>query len=218
MKRRKTAGELVVKAASDSTKYNALEVGHALCEDVLEQLQICADKHKSIINEPEFCVVMLLADDVLIKGVLRRKFYAWPYLPNPRPRQSCFLFRKSDNSLTRLWVLPDAITMSIASEMSNIAPKWRSMKEWSDAFYKGWTNGFKDGQPALINKDPSYFFNLIRKQSGITLLSEHEYLNAHREELIKAGCKQIESLPSEPFDFSKISIDKIIDTKTAVGE
>jgi hypothetical protein len=197
MTKRKTAGALALKAASDPARYDSLEVGHALCQDVLEQLQICIEKHRNIIDEPEFCVVMVLADDPLIKGVLRRKFYAWPYLPKPRPRQSCFLYRKSSDTIIRLWVLPDAFTMAVASEMVNVAPQWQTMKGWSDAFFDG------------------KFFEHIRHQHGIPLLSEAEYLNANREKLVKAGCNDVDAPTTESFDFSKIAIQHIVDTKTA---
>lgn len=198
MPRRITAGELTLKAASDKTKYDYLEVGHALCDDIAGQLQICIEKHKNIIDEPEFCVVMVLADDPLIKGILRRKFYAWPYLPKPRPRQSCFLYRKQTDKITRLWVLPNALTMATISEMTYVSPQWRTMKGWADAFFDG------------------KFFEHIRDQHKINMLSEAEYLDANREKLIQAGCKQFDAPISEPFDFSKIKIDKIIDTKTAL--
>lgn len=197
---RETVGSQSLKARSDSTKYDSLEVGHALCEDVLEQIWKCIDSHKSVINEPEFCVVMVLADDPLIKGVMRRKFYAWPYLPSPRPRQSCFHYEKSSETVSRLWVLPDAMTMASLSETPMVSPAYQTMKFWCDAFFS------------------KSFWHKIRQQHGIKMLSEHEYLNAHRDELIHAGCKLVDSLPPEPFDFSKISVEKIVDTKTAVGE
>ena len=200
MVRRKTAGELANQALQDKTKYDSLEVGHALTDDVAKQIQICIERHMNIIDEPEFCVVMILADDPLIKGILRRKFYAWPYLPKPRPRQSVFLYRKGSDSIIRLWVLPDALSMATASEMNHVSPQWQTMKGWSDAFF--------DGQ----------FFEHIRHQHGITLLSEGEYLNAHREELIKAGCKEVETVPTEAFDFSKIAVKHIVDTNTAISE
>jgi len=198
--RRKTAGELALKAASDTTKYDSLEVGHALCDDVLDQLRICIEKHKSIIDEPEFCIVMLIVDDCLIKGVMRRKFYAWPFLPSPRPRQACFLYKKQNDKISRLWVLPDAFTMATISEMTYVAPQWKTMKGWSDAFFDG------------------KFFEHIRAQHGINMLSEIEYLNANRDKLIEAGCQVPDTAVAEPFDFSKISIKKIVDTKTAISE
>lgn len=192
MKKRKTAGELSIKARSDSTVYDSLEVGHALTVDILAQIRLCIESHHAKIDEPEFCVVMVLADDPLIKGVLRRKFYAWPYLPKPRPRQSCFLYRKLDDSVIRLWVLPDALSMATASEMLSVSPQWQTMKQWSDAFFAG------------------KFFEFIRDQHHITMQSESEYLNTNREKLIKAGCQEVKTLLSEAFDFSKITTKQIV--------
>lgn len=197
-KRRKTAGELSLKARSDTTKYDPLEVGHALTDDIGKQLEDCIVRHIPKINEDEFCVVILLVDDPLIKGVLRRKFYAWPYLPSPRPRQSVFLYRKRDDSLIRLWVLPNAGVMAVLSEMKHVPRKWQTQQAWSIAFFQG------------------TFWEYIRYEHGIDMLSEKEYLHANREKLIQAGCKKIDSSFSEPFDFSKITIDKIVDTKTAL--
>lgn len=186
-----TAGELAVKAASDKVSYNSMEVAHALCDDVLEQIWICIDKHKPIINESVFCVVMVTAGDPLIKNMMRRKFYAWPYLPSPRPQQTCFLYRRSSDDIQYLWSLPDAMTMAELSSMPGVAQQWQRMKFWCDAFYSG------------------RFHEHIRRQHGIILESESEYLNSHRKELIQAGCKERKTLVADPFDFSKISAKKV---------
>lgn len=195
-----TVGAQALKARSDSTGYDSLEVAYAMSEDVLDQLILCVENHKRIIDEDEFCVVMVLADDPLIKGVLRRKFYAWPYLPSPRPRQSCFLYNRRSDELTRLWVLPEAFCMAALSEMVTVAPIWRTMKGWSDAFFDG------------------RFWEHIRDQHHINLLSEIEYLNANREKLIKAGCKEVKSTFSEPFDFSKVSAYKVVDSEDSLSK
>lgn len=216
MKKRKTAGELSLKAASDTTKYDALEVANGAFDDVVQQLMICAERHKPIFDEEEFCVVMVLANDPLIKGVKRKKFYAFLYLPQPRPEQAVFLYKKKDDSLKRLWCLPNAKVMAIMSEMTNVAPQWKTTKSWCDAFFDGFEAVYENGQVNFINKNPSVFFNYIRSQHGIKMQSESEYLNANREKLIKAGCQDVKSAPADPFDFSKISIDKIVDTKTAI--
>lgn len=218
MKRRKTAGELSLKAASDTSKYDTLEVANGAFDDVVQQLMICAEKHKAIFDEEEFCVIMILANDPLIKGVKRKKFYAFLYLPQPRPEQAVFIYRKKDDSLKRLWCLPNAKIMATISEMNNVAPQWKNTKEWCDAFFSGFTAVSENGQINFINKNPSAFFNHIRDQHNISLLSESEYLNANREKLIKSGCKNVKSAPTDAFDFSKVSIDKIIDTKTALVE
>src|SRR5208337_4131248 len=94
-KQRKTAGELANKALSDTTKYDALEVGHALADDIEKHLYESVRKHRDIIDELEYCVVMIVAKDPLIHNLQRRKFYCWPYLPSPRPNQAVFLYNKT---------------------------------------------------------------------------------------------------------------------------
>lgn len=191
----KTAGELAVKALSDNTKYDALEVGHSMADDIPAQLQLAAENYRNMIDEPEYCVVMLIAKDPLIKNLIRRKFYCWPYLPKPRPNQAVFLYNKGLDRITkRLWVLPsDMVMAELAGSEIVVAKRYETMQAWSVAFFKG------------------TFWEYIRHESGITMLSEHEYFLAHREELIKAGCKIPDPLSTEPFDFSKIQIKKIVD-------
>jgi hypothetical protein len=193
-----TVGAASIKARSDTTRYDALEVGYALSEDVLKQLWQCVENHLHIIDEPEFCIVMVLADDPLIKGVMRRKFYAWPYLPSPRPRQSVFLYNRNREDLVRLWILPTAEVMSILSESTFVERKWQTMKLWSDAFFEG------------------TFWETIRRQHKINLLSEHEYSEANREKLIQAGCKYLKPGLSNPLDFAKIASEKIVNSKTSL--
>ena len=72
------------------------------------------------------------------------------------------------------------------------------MQAWSVAFYKG------------------TFWEYVRHDQNINMLSETEYLLAHRDELIKAGCKPQPVRSSEAFDFSKICVKKVIDTNNPV--
>lgn len=198
--KRKTAGELCLKASSDNTIYDPLELGHALSDDIPNGLMECARRHCPIFDEKEFCVGYVVAGDPLLANVQRRKFFAMLYLPSPRPNQAVFLYDKVKDQITkRLWVLPTAYVMAQLSELPQVEKKYHTMKMWSDAFFKG------------------TFWQFIRNQHSISMLSEIEYLNAHREELVKAGCKEVDSTFSDPFDFSKISIEHIVDTKTAVG-
>lgn len=200
MSKKKTAGELSTQAASDSTKYNSLEVGHALTDDINKQLELCIEAHNKIFDEEEYCVCIILASDPLIKNVMRRKFYAWPYLPSPRPNQTVFLYNKRlDRIVKRLWVLPNAATMAELSELHYVAPQYQTMQAWSIAFFKG------------------TFWEYIRFEHQIDMLSEKEYLDANREKLIKAGCKEVDSSFSKPFDFGKIAIDQIVDTQTSIA-
>lgn len=198
MTERITAGELSHKASIDTTKYNSIEVGHALADDIGVHLRESIDKHLGIIDEPEFCVVMVIASDPLIHNLQRRKFYCWPYLPKPRPNQSVFLYdRKKDRITKRLWILPSAQVMAeLAGTSVIVHKKYQTMQAWSVAFFKG------------------TFWEYVRHDQNITMLSEREYFLAHREELIKAGCKIPGSGTSDSFDFSKVAIEKIVDTKT----
>lgn len=201
MKQRVTAGELAKKALADNTKYDAREVGHAMSDDISVHLNQAIENHKDVISEDQFCVVMVIAKDPLIKNVIRRKFYCWPYLPSPRPNQSVFLYdRGKDRIIKRLWVLPSDMVMAELASMMIVHKRYKTMQAWSVAFFEG------------------KFWEYIRYESQIDMPSEREYFLAHRDELIKAGCKPLDSTASHAFDFSKIAIEKIVDTQTACIE
>jgi hypothetical protein len=200
--KRKTAGELSQSAQKDQTDYNCLELGHAIADTITEKLRECRTKYNPIFDEDEYCIVRQQATDCLIKTVKRTKYYGWLYLPSPRPDQTVFLYNKGLDQFTkRLWSLPSAARMAQLASTSTFVPKeYQQMQAWSVAFFKG------------------TFWEYIRHQHGIDMLSEHEFFLANREELIKAGCKVPDSTFSEPFDFDKVAIEKIVDTKTAMGE
>lgn len=196
---RQTAGELANKALADTTRYDALEVGHAMADDIEKHLYDSVKKYHNMINENEFCVVMVVAKDPLLANLVRRKFYCWPYLPSPRPNQAVFLYNKSAGRIVkRLWVLPSDMVMSELASMAIVHKRYATMQAWSVAFFEG------------------NFWEYIRHEHRIDMLSEHEYFLQHREELIKAGCQVPESNSPDPFDFSKIHIENIVDTQAAV--
>jgi len=191
-----TAGELSKKALSDTTKYDAREVGHAMCDDIEKELYESVRLHKDIIDEDELCVVMVIAKDPLLTNLIRRKFYCWPYLPKPRPNQSVFLYnRQADKILKRLWVLPSDLVMAELSSLAYVHPQYQTMQAWSVAFFKG------------------TFWEYIRYEHKIDMLSEREYFLKHREELIQAGCQIPHVSAVEEFDFSKIQAKKFEDTQ-----
>jgi len=199
MRKRQTAGEISKKLSQDTTKYDALELGYAMAEGIDEHLYQAVANYKDIIEEDEFCVVMLVGKDNLIQNVIRRKFYCWPYLPKPRPNQAVFLYKKSTERIVkRLWVLPSDVVMSELASLRHVDKRYKTMQAWSVAFFE--------------NK----FWEYIRYESGINMLSEHEYFLEHRQELIDAGCKIPDSNDPEPFDFSKIHIKNVIDTQESV--
>lgn len=195
------ASELSKKALQDNTPYIAREVGEAMCHDIEKELRKCIDLHNPIIMEDEYCLVRVIATDNLVKNMRRVKYYAWPYLPSPRPNQSVFLYNKPLDKITkRLWVLPSAFTMSELASQSWVPEEYRTMQAWSLAFF--------DGQ----------FWEYVRYDQGITMLSEKEYISQHREELIKAGCKPLSGRVIEPFDFSKIHIKSVVDPDNSISE
>ena len=202
MTQRITAGELSAKAQKDNTDYNALELGHAITDTILEELRTCRANHNPIIDEDEYCIVRVIADDCLINTAKRYKYYGWIFLPSPRPNQTVFLYNKKLDVFTkRLWSLPSAARMAQLASTNCIVPKiYEKMQAWSVAFYKG------------------TFWEYIRHEHGIDMLSETESISRHRKELIEAGCKIPDSSYAEPFDFSKISIEKIVDTQAALIE
>lgn len=197
---RESAGELSLKASRDTTRYDPLEVGEAQASGFDAHLIECAEKHSSIIDEDEFCVIFVLADDPLLKNVQRRKFYAWPFLPKPRPRQGCFLYNKITQKFKKLWILPPAATMAILSETTSVSKKWQTMKTWSDAFFA------------------KRFYEVIRDQTGISLETEEEYLNANREKLIHSGCNVPPPNFTDPLDLEKIYTNEVINSKKIVLE
>lgn len=189
-----TASELAVKALSDTTKYDALEVGHALTDNVMDEIRECIAKHNQIFAEDEYCIVRIIGEDAMHKNVRRQKYYGWLYLPSPRPNQAVFLYNKVKDTIKRLWVLPSAMVMSELASLAHVDKRYQTMQAWSIAFFKG------------------TFWEYIRYEHGIDMLSEKEYLEAHREELIKAGCKVPTSNIIEPFDFSDFEIKKFKDS------
>lgn len=196
---RMSAGELARKALSDQTKYDALEVGHAMANDIEKHLYEAVKNYHDMIDEKEFCVVMIVAKDPLIKNLTRRKFYCWPYLPSPRPNQAVFLYSKNLGRITkRLWVLPSDMVMAELASLQVVDKRYKTMQAWAVAFFE------------------RKFWEYIRWEHDIDLLSEHEYLLKHREELVQAGCKVPELGYTEPFDFDKVQIKKVVDPQEAL--
>jgi hypothetical protein len=205
-----TAGELSNKALRDTTKYDALEVGHAMADSLDAQFDICVENHLNHIDEEggypwraleRFCVVMQLAEDPLIKNAKRRKFYCCPFLPSPRPNQAVFLYTKATGKIIkRLWVLPSDVVMAeLAGTNIIVHKRYETMQAWSVAFFSG------------------TFWEYIRHEHDIDMVSQEEYISKHKKELVQAGSKLLDSNRSEPFDFSKIHIKKVVDPIAAVA-
>lgn len=197
-RRRKTAGEQSLKALSDSTKYDGIEVAEAQLWNVPEEVFHSARQHREIFDEPEYFVVMVRASDPLLANMVRQKFYSYLFMPSPRPEQSVWLYNKALDQVKLIWSLPPAKVMAAISESPIVAKKWKRTKAWCDAFF---------------NRN---FWHFIREQNHFDHLSELEYLNLHREELIKAGCQDGRSRAPDAFDFSKVMTNKVISPEEAL--
>jgi hypothetical protein len=170
-----------------------MEVAIESLYDLDNQIRIAIENYKAKIEDNEFCVIMVLAGDPLIHNLRRRKFYCWPWLPSPRPNQTVFLYNKHLDDLTkRLWILPNEITMAELSTPGFIVDKpYQSMQRWSRSFFKG------------------TFWKDIRKEHGIKMLSQQEYFDLNSAELRESIVNNSSLLDPDPFDFSKICVQKI---------
>lgn len=198
MQRRKTAGELSRKASSDTTKYDPLEVAYAITEDIYDQLLICAEAHCPIFkDQDQFCLGLYIAGDPLLKNVRRHKYCAFPWLPEPRPQQSVYLFTKATQNIIRLWSLPNAQTMAIISEMQYVSPQWQETKAWCDAFFK------------------KTFFETIRGRNNLSMLAQSEWLDTYGTEFGDTRADEVKGNVADTFDFSKISVKQVVDQDKA---
>lgn len=200
MAKRKTAGQLSKQAKKDITDYNLLELGHAITEDVVEEMRKCRALHNPIFDEDEYCLIRQPADDQLIDNAKFYYYWAHLYLPKPRPDQMVWLYNKPLDQFSKcLWILPSAARMAELASTKCIVPKdYKRMQAWSVAFYKG------------------TFWEYIRYEHNITMPSEHEYFLANREKLIQAGCKIPPPDFTDPFDFSKIQVNQVKDTTNTI--
>jgi len=196
---RKTAGELAHEISKDTTKYDMLEVGHAVCEDIPDEIYKCIDAHNPIFDMDEYYVVMLIVKDSLNDKLWRRKFYAYPFMPKPRPNQSVFLYNKPLDRIKRLWVLPNAAAMSMLSELVVVDPNYYTMKKWSDAFFE------------------KKFWETIREeQNRKDLLSEDEALSINWDKLVKAREENITSLRAQSTNETQVHANEFIDARNAI--
>lgn len=196
----KSAGELALKALSDTTKYDALEVGHGLCDTIEAEFRKSIEIYRDRIDQPQFCVVMLKGEDRLLKNLIRRKFYCWPFLPKPRPNQAVFLYDKAkDAIIKRLWVLPCAAVMAELSISDLVVhPRYKTMQTWSRAFFNG------------------NFWELIREQHGIFMLSEHEHIKSQGFKVLQPELNLTLSFVANAANSSEIITKQLVNPRNPI--
>jgi len=184
-----TIGEKSALANSDNTAYSAWDIGNEMVKDIQSQIEECAEKHKDYWDSDEYCVVMLLARDPVILNAIRRKFYAWPFLPKPRTNQTTWLYNRITGQFRMLWCLPDADTLASLSCSLVVDKEYKNMKRWSDSVFT------------------VHFWQDIRKEHNITMLSEEEHLEVIRKENPQLTGEDISPLPTNPIDSLKFDTE-----------
>jgi len=191
-----TAGELATQASRDKEKYDVRELAFEWTKSIIDEVWKCVDVHKPICEDEEFFVVMVYADDSMLVNVKRRKFYGFPHLPKPRPRQSVWIYRKESDDIEFLWALPEAKAMATLGTILTFDKRYARMATWCRAFFDG------------------NFHELIREQTGITALSEEEFLHANAEKGIKPVSDDSSTSLADTFDFFKPFKSQVVDTST----
>lgn len=202
---KETVGAQTLKAAADTTKYDPLELGHALTDDLYDQLCICADTHdalieknplcKEIFHPDQYCIVAMLATDVLIPSVIRRKITALPFIPDPRPSMAVFLYNRHTQKFRRLWSLPNAKAMASLSTLDIVDRKWTQSKSWCDAFYEG------------------TFFEYIKADNpDLKILPQPEWISVNHKKFIKPTSDSVDPLAAQTLDPTQVAVNKVIDS------
>jgi len=187
-----TAGALSLKASGDLHTYDPLEIAHGMTDKVIQGISECIEAHENIFGEDEFFVILQRASDPLIQNVMRQKFYADLFMPEPRPEQMVCLYSRRTLEVKRLWSLPNAKVMAIISEMPWVDQKWVNTKYWCDAFFSG------------------QFFERIRDQYKIDHLSRREYLDANREKIVESRSDDLQSPFAKSRNRFEVGINEIV--------
>lgn len=190
---KETIGEKAHKAKQDTSNYCAFEIGEEQSKDIEAQVFECIQRHKDTFDSESFCVVMLIARDPTLCNVIRRKFYAWPFLPKPRTSQTVWLYNKKSEKIKMLWCLPYADTMAMLATLFVVDPSYKNMQRWSRYFYT------------------TKFWESIRQEHGIKMLSEEEHLDVIRKKDPKFLGDDISPSVTNAFDCMQLDAQKVAD-------
>ncbi len=100
---------------------------------------------------------------------MRVKYFALPWLPKPRPDQSCFLY--DSGKITHLWSLPNSKTMGELSSLDIVHERYKRVKKWCDSFFDltFWEDireehGFKGlSEEEMVARQPEKYDALLSK-------------------------------------------------------
>lgn len=193
MTEKKTIGELSAQASRDTNSYCAFDVADEVVKDIEAQVWECISRHKELFDG-DFCVVMLIASDPLLKNMVRRKFYAWPFLPKPRTSQTVWYYYSKADEIKGLWCLPSSDALATLSVIIQVDPAYRKMQRWANLFYT--TNFWKE----------------IRKESNISMLSEEEHLEVIRKEGTHSLSDDVSPDFTNPIDSMRFDTQQVVDS------
>lgn len=200
----KTAGVIQNEiVAKDHGSYSAYDLGYAICDGYGEELERCVSNHQMLLSKNdelkrifpnnEYCVIVQYATDPLLVTLVRRKYVPWPDLPDPRPQQDVWCYNQATGNIKLLWSLPSAWSMAQLSESCSLSKEDQNRAMWSRWWYRF------DGK----------FWENIRKQHGISLMSEHEIMSINREKGTKPFNEDAPGLDPDTFYLPEVRIKKL---------
>lgn len=178
----------------DTSAYCAFDLADELVKDVDKQVWECFKRHEYTFDTEFFCVVMLYASDCAVKAMVRRKFYAWPFLPQPRCSQTVWYCKRGVGPIKMLWALPASDTLATLATLVTVHKDYRNMQRWARWIY-----------------EPG-FYERIRKEAHIPMLSEEEHLDIVRKKDPKPVTEDLGPTPTNPIDSIKFAAQEVADS------
>lgn len=106
-KKRDTVGKLAVEAQQkDPVSTDARELGGEMTKPYMKELFETLEKGKQAIPGDDFFLVVLTKREHLLKNVVRNYFFYRHTCPTPDYDQAVYHYKKGDDSVDFLWVIP----------------------------------------------------------------------------------------------------------------
>lgn len=165
---RKTTAQTYNELMKDSTKYKSMEVAEQQLLSLPKQLEELIERAEQELDEDVFALVMILKKDFRMAYVVKRIFFYSAFLPKPMPDQAVWVYTKSTGKLEFMWSLPEPECCVYMSHMIQIDPKWKRTSDWCRGYF----------DKTLIDQR--------RKETGVKLETESEFLELNRNKLTNA--------------------------------
>lgn len=165
---KKTTAQISNELMKDRTKYKSMEVAEQQLLSLPKQLEELIERAEKELEEDTFALVMILKKDFRMPYVVKRIFFYSAFLPKPMPDQAVWVYNRKTQKLTFMWSLPEPEGCAYLSYMVQVDPKWKRTADWC----KGYFN------KTLIDQR--------RKETGVKLETESEFLELNRNKLTNA--------------------------------